>query len=193
MTSPEAGADLPLKCFSFSKENNPETWPITCLTCDMVYIKLVGLHGPWRVTCHGRQLCCNHRLKLHSWVCLLWESFWYVFIICSWHGAAQTRLLCYTKTVRCWKYCLRCLFVFQPPLESAFFNTTLSHARLFNAEKNGGVCVYKSVEERTTLQNSSASLWRRKSCSQNKAFKICANLYTQRPTGIGTIVMHFLG
>lgn len=32
MTSPEAGADLPLMCFSFSKAHNPETWPITCLT-----------------------------------------------------------------------------------------------------------------------------------------------------------------
>lgn len=166
--------------------------------CDMVYIKLVDLHGHWSVMCHWRQLCCNHRLKLHSRVCLLWESFQYVFIICFIFAVVDTVLISHSSCVKQGQWGAESIawdvFLFSGAFEFSLHQHHIEPCTFFLMLRRTEVWV--CIRERKTLQNSSASLWcyDKKTWSQNEALKICANpyRYTQIPTVIVMIIMHLI-
>lgn len=89
------------------------------------------------------------------------------------------------------------VFLFQVPLDSAFINTTLSHALFFfflMLRKNRHVGVYKREKNTAELEHVVMMLRHKKAWPQNEALKICANpyLYTQRPTVIVMIIMHLI-
>lgn len=191
MTSPEAGADLSQMIFSFFYVlQRKQPWNVADYAphSDMVYIKLVDLHGHWRETCRWRQLCCNHRLKLHSRVCLLWESFQYVFVMCSVFAAdGAAAVLNEDSAERAESIAWDVLFVFFSGAFGFSLHQSTPHWAMhfffFKCWEKQCVC----IRERKLWR-----LWRKKAWSQNKALKICANPYqcTQRPTEIVMIIKH---